>query len=458
LTLAAPGGLDWWPDEAKSLERPPELLQRRVPSQLHALTVSPQATTQEGLGTLGTPEYTDEPTWLTPVPQPRVISTQTGGGTGTPPGSSTSTVATTTSSQPSGAPVTQSGTEPLAAPNTRGQPATIAAAHNSEAAAAKSAVAGPNTPSATTAPATGGVASTAITTQNHQPLISDPTGDQSHEPRQLPFWMESAIHLGTRFLRIAAGGIPQAGLRFVPHGDEPHHACCHECGHEHPMLVDEYYFWLTDTRYYAYTDETDVQTGAAANFTGSYRFGFQDSFYDEYQQQSAEWNDEDQVPQLLAKWQPNPAVRLAWCRVHNGQFQPPRKSVGYVPISSPADLIFLGRAEDSLYFQVFGGTAPPPPGYKDTSPPGFRFDLPANEAVALPQVTLPPTPPGSSPYPGGLLSYPFFAYEDPGARLFPDSWCSPAILVADALRVHCRFDLALQWYQRAFDPLQFPSF
>ena len=47
---------------------------------------------------------------------------------------------------------------------------------------------------------------------------------------------------------------------------------------------------------------------------------------DQVQQQSAEWDEEDQVPQLLAKWQPMPAVRLAWCRVHNGQFGQPRKS------------------------------------------------------------------------------------------------------------------------------------
>ena len=59
LTLAAPGGADWWPDEASSLEHAPELLQRRVPSELHALTAPPQAATREGLGTLGSPEYID---------------------------------------------------------------------------------------------------------------------------------------------------------------------------------------------------------------------------------------------------------------------------------------------------------------------------------------------------------------------------------------------------------------
>ena len=118
------------------------------------------------------------------------------------------------------------------------------------------------------------------------------------------------------------------------------------------MLVDEYYFWLVDTQFYTYTDQTDAQSNPDISFAGSYQFGFQDSYYDSFQQQSAEWNEEDQVPSLLAKWQPNPAVRLAWCRVHNGQFGQPRKSDDYVAISEPADLVFLGRGGDSLYFQV----------------------------------------------------------------------------------------------------------
>ena len=394
LTLAAPGGMDWWADDDSSLERAPELLQRRVPSTLHPLTSPPQSATREGLATLGTPEYADETTWLTPVPQASAT-------TNSPP---------TNSSSPT--------------PPTSNPPAPIARVPQ--------AVAG---------------------TSNTRSLIFDPTSGGQSQPRQLPFWMESAIKLGTRFLRVAAAGLPPAGLKFVPHGDEPHSACCHECGHEHPMLVDEYYFWLVDSQFYAYTDDTDAQSGDAS-FTGSYQFGFKDSYYDQYQQQSAEWDDEDQVPQLLAKWQPNPGVRLAWCRVHHDQFQQPRKSEGYVPISAPADLIFLGRAGDSVYFQVSGGTTPPPPGYTDNSPPGFRFDLPSDRAIALPQVTQAPAPVSPSPYPGGLLSYPFFAYEDPGARLFPESWFSPALLVAEALRAHCRFDLALKWYQRAFDPLQ----
>jgi hypothetical protein len=268
--------------------------------------------------------------------------------------------------------------------------------------------------------------------------------------------MESAMKLGTRFLRVAAAGVPQAALGFEPHhAEEPRAACCRECGCDHPALVDEYYFWLVDTEYYIYTDQTDAQSNPDISFAGSYQFGFQDSYYDSFQQQSAEWNEEDQVPLLLAKWQPNPAVRLAWCRVHNGQFGQPRKSDDYVAISDPADLVFLGRGGDSLYFQVHGGTTPPPgdPSPGDPSLAGFRYDLASDEAVGTPQAIKPPALPTPSPFPGGLLSYPFFAYHDAGARLFPGSWFAPSMAVAEALRARCGFELALKWYKRAFDPL-----
>src|ERR1039457_340859 len=169
-------------------------------------------------------------------------------------------------------------------------------------------------------------------------------------------------------------------------------------------------FWLVNTQFYQYTDQTDAQSNGDVSFSGSYQFGFQDSYYDPFQQQSAEWNDESTVPSLLAKWEPSPAVRLAWCCVHNGQFGQPRKSADYVAISGPPDLVFLGRGGDSLYFQVTG-SAPLPPGYTaDTSPAGFRYDLAAGQAIGLPQAIKPPALPSSSPDPGGLLSYPFFAY------------------------------------------------
>jgi len=401
LTLAAPGGLDWWADDDSVLERQPELLQQRLPSELHPLSPPPEPATREGLGTLGRPEYATSPSWLAAAPQP-AESIDSNPPTGsTPP----------TGSNP------QTGSTVPAGPNAAPPAA--------------------STPQALVQAAVSG----------------------SITPQPLPLWMESAIKLGTRFVRVAAAGIPRAALGFSPHGDPSRSACCDECGCEHPFVMDEYYFWLINTQFYAYTDQTDAQWGADlsggdASFAGSYQFGFQDSFYDSYQQQSAEWNNEDQVPSLLAKWQPNPAARLAWCRVHNGRFGQPRTSEGYVAIADQPDLVFLGRAGDSLYFQV-SGSAPLPAGYgADTSPPGFRYDLAPDDAVALPQVLVPSAPPTPSPYPGGLTSYPFFAYFDPGARLFPASWFATALAVAEALRGDCAFERALRWYRRAFDPLQ----
>jgi hypothetical protein len=411
LTLAAPGGLDWWPDDNDGLEHTPELLQRRVPSELHALS-----TQREGLTTIGYPEYAAQPTWLAALPQADTSGSSAHDPSG---GNAAVTVAET-------------------------------AVAESQPALSDGGAAAPGNPAS--------------------PAPDDPTrivGAESSLP--LPLWMQSAMKLGTRFVRVAAGGVPQASLEFVPHGEQSRGACCRECGHVHAAGVDEYYFWLINTQ--VYSEDVDASTTGDATLAGSYQFGFQNSYYDQYQQQSIEWDDEDQVPALLAKWQPTPAVRLAWCRVHNRQFGQPRRSTAYVLIDEQPDLTLLGRAGDSLHFAVTGA-ASPPAGYgasaegntssdgssnADMSPPGFRYDLPTDDAVAVPLALKPPPPTPPAPtnqYPGGLLAYPFFAYEEPGARLFPGSWFATSMAVAGALRGRCGYELALRWYRRAFDPLQ----
>ena len=62
-------------------------------------------------------------------------------------------------------------------------------------------------------------------------------------------------------------------------------------------------------------------------------------------------------------------------------------------------------------------------------------------------------PPPPLTYLQVLPAYPYFVYHSPGARLFPGSWYTPALAVACALRAHCRFEAALKWYERSFDPL-----
>ncbi len=268
----------------------------------------------------------------------------------------------------------------------------------------------------------------------------------------LPFWIQAAIRLGTRFFRIAAAGVPPAAEGFVPHPktDSPSKCDegCHECGRQHPHLVDEYYFWLLDASYYA---PPQPSSSLPTTEPDDYQNGYQDDYYDPSQQQAAYWWDPNQLPQLL-DWPSSPMVRLAWCRVHNGEFQQPRRSVEGVAVGpGDVDLQFVGRTADSLTFEITNPAVPSPqPGHLDPSPPGFRYDLALDDAAVLPLVGPAPTSP--STFPGGLPAYPYFVYHDPGTHLLPPPIFSFAIAIAATLRAHCCFEAALRWYRLAFDP------
>lgn len=352
LTVAAPGGPEWWPDERSPRECCVNLLQKE-PSGLQVIP-SPHV----GLNLLGTPERDARPSWLALVES---------------------------SSSSSG---------------------------------------------------------------NQDPGAS--SGSGSSGATALPFWLEAAIRLGTRFYRIAAAGMPPASMGFEPHKGEEKGCvtCCEECGCSHPACVDEYYFWLVDDEYY----QSPV-TPAPSGFTsrpGDFKDGYQQDFYDPSQQEAALWQDENQLPQLL-EWSKTPAVRLAWCRVHNGAFQQPRRSHRSLQVlpNTDVDLTFVGRSADSIVFSVSNAVAPQ--GYSDPSDPGFRYDLARDAAVALPQVMAPPPTPT---FPGGLPAYPYFVFVSPGTHLIPLSLFSPSLAVASALRSRCCFEAALEWYRLAFDPLQ----
>jgi hypothetical protein len=259
----------------------------------------------------------------------------------------------------------------------------------------------------------------------------------------LPFWIEAAIRLGVRFYRIAAGGVPPASVHFEPHGRHATAGCCAECGCVHPAMVDEYYFWLLDARFFQAVNDTD---------SPSFTIFEQDDYYDPFTQASTVWHDPAQQPGSL-QWTSSPIVRLAWCRVHNGELKQPRRSyagVQVMPAGPTPDLAFLGREADSLVFQVSNGVVPT--GYNGTDATGFRYDLAADTAVVLPLVEDPT--PAASTFPGGLPAYPYFTYVDPGASLFPNSLYSPALAIACALRTRCRFEAALKWYALVFNPLE----
>jgi hypothetical protein len=350
LTIAEPGGVDYWPDQLPPSHPALCLLQHREPAEMQILPAP-----REGLNLLATPERDVRPSWITMVPD-------------------------TPAPQP---------------PDRDKVPAA----------------------SAVTAP-------------------------------KLPFWMECAIRLGTRFVRVAAAGYPPASTEFEPRhtckhdaGQDSHSqndkeccvSCCQECGCEHPAHVDEYYFWLVDAKYFdpesqpVYTDVFDAE---------------QNEYYDQNQQIATPWHDVTKLHDLL-EWPSEPMVRLAWCRVHNGEFQQPRRSdwgLAHTSGGGIPDLTFAGRVADSLYFQV-----------SQTNNAGFRYDMEPDTADELGTFALPAPP--APPPPAGLVVYPYFTYFSPGARLYPWSLYAPAIAVADALRTHCRFEAALKWYDLVYNPL-----
>jgi Tc toxin complex TcA C-terminal TcB-binding domain len=338
LTLAAPGGVDYWPRQGLPPSGSPSLLQERAPAAMRLLPAP-----RQGLDLLTTPQRDARPSWLAMLPA-KASS-----------GSSTS------------------GAKPIA----------------------------------------------------------------------LPLWLESAIRLNAPFVRVQAAGYPPASTKFEPRksharnasGEEACVDCCAECGCRHPAHVDEYYFWLVDAKQFDPHSQPVYD-----NFDAQ-----QNSYYDHNSQISAPWHDPTQLPNLL-QWPAQKMVRLAWCRVHNGEFMQRRVSTrGIVlPPGAVPDLVCKGRVGDSLYFDVTYGSATP------STPPGFRYDM-ADDLAHLADPLTVPAP--SSSFPGGLPAYPYFAYFTPGARLFQWSSYSPTIAVAHALRAHCRYEAALKWYDLYYDPL-----
>ncbi len=247
-----------------------------------------------------------------------------------------------------------------------------------------------------------------------------PSNVPYQDPNELPFWIEAAIKLGVAFVRVAAAAEPPASLPFEPHYPLEEPLCCTACGKPHQPVIDEYYFWLVDSHFYDAV--------------------LQDAGWD--------WHDAEALPELL-HWNVNPEVYLAWTRVHNGRFQQLRWSTKGVRIGTAEnlDLVFTGRREDSLYFEVTGGENPI--GHTDSSAPGFRYDMAPDTAEVLPLII----EPEESAYSEELPAFPYFLYFPPGAPVMPPSMFSPALAVAANLRTHCRFEAALKWYALFYNPL-----
>lgn len=376
LTAPQPGGMEYW---AAPYSAPYWPAHPSLTSLQHGEPSHLKQVAQpENLGLMGRPERHARPSWLAPSQ----LQNTSGGGDGPP--------------------------NPDGNPN-----------------------AGPGIALAAVAPrtATTATATTAATAAN---------SNADAQP-QLPLWLQAAVRLGTRFLRIAAAAEPAATSSFMPQATAPSPCCC-DCGRVHPPVMDEYYFWLVNSAYYDPTDLNvadktlyqDADWGAAPGDLTS------------------DWHRPSQLPKLLA-WPRKPMVKLAWVRVHNGEFQTPRMSDDGAHVTLAAgepQLVFDGRQADSLRFRVTNADALPP-GYTDPSPWGFRYDIAPDTAVVLPEVIATPVPAG--PFAPALSAYPFFVYFLPGAPLEPSLYAT-AMAVAGSLRTHCRYEAALKWYELYFAP------
>ena len=250
----------------------------------------------------------------------------------------------------------------------------------------------------------------------------------------IPMWLQGAIRLGTKFIRVAAASKPPSITSFEPKCNAAtRHPCCNICNKIHPTLIDEYYFWTEKSEFYNTDEVSKTQVANLSTITNN-----------------TDWHNPKDLPGLL-NWSPQTMVHLHWCRVHNGEFQQPCRSYEGVWIDSKEpQLIFLGRTNDSLLFRVDIGKVPIGIPTDSTSPPGFRYDIPINEATVIPQVAKSSR---DSENDGGLSAFPYFAWFDPGLPLLPPSTFVTGILLSRHLRIHCCFEDALKWYELFYNPL-----
>lgn len=261
----------------------------------------------------------------------------------------------------------------------------------------------------------------------------------------IPLWVESAVRLGTQFIRVAAAGAPPA---FSYTSQKPDgKPCCSSCGLDHEDVVDEYYFWLQDSKYF---DDSQARQNADIGSASAL-------------DPNTDWEsttDPTKVAKLLY-WPSKPLVHLAWTRVHMGRLDPPRRSDEGIPYDSTSLttlLKFTGRQMDSLSFSAFdtssGSSSSSGSGSEAGTPSiftGFRYDISTDSVVLTPQVV--PDVQSTLTQPLSMASFPKFAYFQPGKPLIPVSSLGVSLAMASASRSNCRFETALKWCQLMFDPL-----
>lgn len=258
--------------------------------------------------------------------------------------------------------------------------------------------------------------------------------------QSLPMWFEAPVRLGAKFLRVAAAALPAASANYGSKCDRPAPSwCCQCCGRDHPPMIDEYYFWIDVSEVYLPVEQVaewvpSVDGNLPVDGTNAPVL-------------DTVWHDETALPGALA-WAPRRIARLNWSRVHNGEFQPPRRSSEGVLLTEALDaglpeIGFRGRQADSLFFDVEGGDPANPT-------QGFRYDIAPDTATPLPELQ-----PAEVPeLPGGLAAFPWFAFACPGAPVLPERTFGAVLAVAEHLAAHCRYEDALKWLELEFPPLQ----
>src|SRR5262249_24627375 len=108
--------------------------------------------------------------------------------------------------------------------------------------------------------------------------------------QSLPLWIQAAVRFGYRYLPIAATGPPVASSAFQPRVVSNSPCCCAQCCRVHPPVMDEYYFWLCDSRYFE-SQIQDADWGATKD------------------DPTSDWQRPDKLPGLL-DWPAKRMVRL----------------------------------------------------------------------------------------------------------------------------------------------------
>ena len=165
---------------------------------------------------------------------------------------------------------------------------------------------------------------------------------------------------------------------------------CAECGKSHTPVIDEFYFWLANSKRF---DQADAAQNAALGSNPP--------------NPACEWDPDyprsSTIPSLpvMLDWKPRPMLHLYWCRVHFGRTENRRQSAYGLSVEKgdPSDpqLTFDYRRGDSLFFSVNLG--------KTGS--GFRYDLATDSAVVTPEIVLPPEI-DITCFPAPLHAYPYF--------------------------------------------------